>query len=240
MREKGRKGPVRARTRAARDARNRRLLDLSPEGLSEEDRRWIGELVPLRLEPQGMWDPEEESWGEEGEAIEGWAKPIFARGPRAMFEMEQVVPGFDPDEPDGDPILEAVELCEVGERAEARRLLMRLIERDPRCLDAYAHLGNLAFRRDPRRALVHYSLGVQIGRRALGERFEGLLPWGLIDNRPFLRCLHGFGLCLWRLGRFGEAARVFEQLLWLSPRDELGARFILPRVRARKRWTEEE
>ena len=157
-----------------------------------------------------------------------------------MFEMEQVVPGFDPDDPDCDPIEAAAELGATGRRAQARRILLRLIEQDPRCLDAHAHLGNLAFHSDPQRALAHYALGVQIGRRALGERFEGVLPWAMVDNRPFLRCVHGFGLCLWRLRRFPEAARVFEQLLWLSPSDNLGVRFILPSVRARRRWTDDE
>jgi hypothetical protein len=37
------------------------------------------------------------------------------------------------------------------------------------------------------------------------------MPWGLIDNRPYLRCLHGKGLCLWRLGRVQEAAAVFHK-----------------------------
>ena len=30
----------------------------------------------------------------------GWAKPIIGRGPRPAFEMEQVLPGLDPDEPE--------------------------------------------------------------------------------------------------------------------------------------------
>lgn len=27
----------------------------------------------------------------------------------------------------------------------------------------------------------------------------------------------GFGLCLWRLGRFEEAAGIFDRMLWLNP-----------------------
>jgi hypothetical protein len=50
-------------------------------------------LVPLKLEDQGNWDPAEEYWGEQGEPIEKWAKPIIARGPRRQFE--QVLPGAD-------------------------------------------------------------------------------------------------------------------------------------------------
>jgi len=55
-------------------------------------------LVPLALEDQGIWNPQEEYWGEEGEPLEEWAKPIVARGPRQAFEMEQVLPGADPDD----------------------------------------------------------------------------------------------------------------------------------------------
>lgn len=72
----------------------------------------------------------------------------------------------------------------------------------------------------------------------LGERFGGLLPWGHVDNRPFLRCLHGYGLCLWRLGRFAEAACVFERILWLNPSDNQGVRFLLDDVGAAKAWEE--
>jgi hypothetical protein len=32
------------------------------------------DLVPLGLEDMGMWDPEEEYWGEENEPIEEWAR----------------------------------------------------------------------------------------------------------------------------------------------------------------------
>jgi hypothetical protein len=46
---------------------------------------------------------------------------------------------------------------------------------------------------------------VRIGELSLGQNFEGLLPWGDVDNRPFLRCMHGHGLCWWRPGRFEEA-----------------------------------
>ena len=68
-------------------------------------------LVPLCLESMGMWDPEKEYWGEESDPIEGWAKPIIARGPRPSFEMEQVMPGEeDIDDPFSDPVIESNDL----------------------------------------------------------------------------------------------------------------------------------
>ena len=193
-------------------------------------------LVPLRLHDQGLWDPADEYWGEEGEPIDDWARPIIARGPRPMFEMEQVLPGADPDEPDIDPILTANDLKEAGQPIAARKILMDLLAADLRCLDAHAHLGNFVLDHSPKEALRHYEVGVRIGELSLGEHFDGVLAWGLVDNRPFLRCLQGYGLCLWRLGRLDEAASVFERMLWLNPSDNQGVRCLLPAVRAGEAW----
>jgi hypothetical protein len=197
-------------------------------------------IVPLALRGEGEWDPQEEYWGEEGEPIDQWARPIIARGKRPVFELEQVIPGSDPANVDWDPIIEASERNEAGDREEARDLLLKLLAEDLRCLDAHAHLGNHTFEHWPERALRHYELGVAIGTLSLGEGFEGVLPWGLVDNRPFLRCLHGLGLCAWRLGDLSRAAATFERLLWLNPSDNQGARFNLAAVAAGKTWQELE
>jgi hypothetical protein len=77
---------------------------------------------------------------------------------------------------------------------------------------------------------------VRIGQLSLPEGFDGLLPWGRIDNRPFLRRMIGYGLCEWRLGRFDQAAEVFERMLWFDPADSQGARSLLPAVRAGEPW----
>lgn len=193
-------------------------------------------LVPLKLEDQGTWTPDEHYWGEEGEPIEEWAKPIIARGPRQTFEMEQIVPGRDPYDFDSDPICESNDLKDAGDRAAAYRILMELCQADLRCLDAHAHLGNFVFDHSPKDAIRHYEAGLRIGELALGKNFDGLLPWGHIDNRPFLRCMHGFGLCLWRLGRFEKAERVFDRILWLNPSDNQGVRFLIDDVRSKTAW----
>jgi tetratricopeptide (TPR) repeat protein len=202
-----------------------------------ERNAWLKAVVPLKLYPQGDWDPAEEYWGEPGEPIEAWAKSIIERGPRPMYEMEQVLPVVDTEDFDIDPILEASELKDSGQVARAKKLLEGLLIKDIRCLYAHAHLGDIAFDRDARTALDHYRRGVLIGELSLGERFEGVLSWRMIDNRPFLRCLSGLGLCLWKLEEFEEAEALFLRLLWMSPSDNLGIRFLLPSVRARKLWS---
>ena len=193
-------------------------------------------VVPLRLRERGEWDPEEHYWGEEDEPIEEWAKPLIAAGPRAQFEMEQVLPGEDPDDPDTDPILLSNELIRRGEMERAREILTGMLLADLRSLDAHAHLGNLVFDSDPQEAIRHYEIGFRIGELSLGDEFGGVLPWGLIDNRPFLRCMHSYALCLWRLDRHGEASKLFERMLWLNPTDNQGCRFLLPAVQAGESW----
>ncbi|MBU2054685.1 MAG: cytoplasmic protein, partial [Proteobacteria bacterium] len=172
------------------------------------------------------------------EPIEEWAKPIIARGERPAFEMEQVLPGADPDEL-SDPIIDAVDLKDAGNRHEAVKLLMELCESDLRCLDAHVHLGHFIFDNHPQKAIRHYEVGLRIGELSLPAGFDGALPWGHVDNRPFLRCLQGYGLSLWRLKRFAEAALVFERMLWLNPSDNQGIRFLIDDVRAGNPWREE-
>ncbi len=194
-------------------------------------------LTPLRLTPCGLWDPAEEYWGDPGQPIEPWAKPIIRRGPRPQFEMEQVIPGEDPDQPWLDPIGQANDKLDAGDARGALDILMQLCREDLRCLDAHTHLGNLSFDISPGRALRHYEAGVRIAELSFPAGLDGIvLPWGFLDNRPFLRCLHGYGLCLWRLERFAEAAAVFDRMLWLNPSDNQGVRAIIGLARARQPW----
>jgi tetratricopeptide (TPR) repeat protein len=157
-----------------------------------------------------------------------------------MFEMEQVLPGENPDDPFDDPITRFNDLNNAGKRAEAIRILMELCQADLRCLDAHSHLGNLVFDHSPQGAIRYYEVGLRIGELSLGNDFTGVLLWGHIDNRPFLRCMHGYGLCLWHLGRFDEAQHVFDRMLWLNPSDNQGVRFLIDEVKAMTAWEDRE
>ena len=159
--------------------------------------------------------------------------------PRPSLEFDGIAwgafPGADPEE---NPTCDAAELSEAGDHEGARELLMEALGTDLRCLDAHAHLGNLLFDLSPQRAIVHYEIGVRIGELSLPAGFDGLLIWGRLYNRPFLRCLHGYGLCQWRLGRTPQAQQVFERILSLNPNDNQGVRFCWYNLRRRRRWEE--
>lgn len=132
---------------------------------------------------------------------------------------------------------QAAERAEAGDREGARELLMRALCIDLRCIDAHAHLGNLVFDHSPERAMLHYEIGIRIGELSLPPGFDGVVLWGPVNNRPFLRCLHGYGLCLWRSGRLAEAEAVFERILALNPHDNQGVRSCWQDVRAGRSWT---
>ena len=86
------------------------------------DAKAIG-LTPLRLEPFGDWDPAEEYWGEPGDPVGAWAKKIIKRGRRPRFEMEQVIPGEDPEDMLSDPIIESNDKRDAGDYSGAYDIL---------------------------------------------------------------------------------------------------------------------
>lgn len=200
-------------------------------------------LTPLRLFQRGLWEPGK-GLSPENLEVELEEHPdlaaVYRAGARPAYEMEQVVPGADDEDSWGDPIDRAVEVAEAGDLGQARKILSACLEADLRCLDAHAHLGKLAFesRLSPPVgvALRHYRVGVAVGDLSLGESFRGVLPSGFVNNRPFLRCLHGLGLTWWRLGEPGQAREVFRRLLWLDPEDRMGARFCLADIRRGFTW----
>ncbi len=222
---------------------------------SRADAEALG-LQSLAVNSVGVWDPvkiygadgrmddmrlSDETEADGDASANAWLDGVMERGPRPMYEMQQVLPGFDSDDPDGwesDPIIQVNELRERQDFEAARQLLSDLLEADLRCIDAHAHLGSMAFERFSQQAHDHYNVGVKIGEKALGADFDGVLPWRYLDNRPFLRCLHGLGLSLWKLGRWNEAQQVFERILELSPMDELGVLSMLPDVKAHQPYAD--
>jgi hypothetical protein len=201
-------------------------------------------LKPLKLTDWEFWDPVEEfeeERDEDDQTIEeadDYYKAIINAGKRPCYEMEQVVPGDIDLDADG-PILDSIYYKDIGEHGKAQDILMNELIADLRCLDAHAHLGNLYFDSWPEKAITYYNIGIKIGQLSLPESFNGVLLWSLIDNRPFLRCMHGYGLCLWKLKKFEEAEKVFERMLWLNPPDNQGVRFIIYHVKDRKPWRED-
>ena len=241
-------GPLPLRTRQLVDA-YRRWAGATPvvPVMSHDPTPWVyprfasvtvDDGPALALQPMGDWDPTQEYWGEPGWPRDPLSEEVIAAGVRPCFEMEQVLPGVAADDWDTDPIVEAADLNRAGYHREAVRLLEGLLAVDARCIDAWGHLGLVAFdTRGPGAASKLYEMGVGVAERSLPDGFAGVLPWGMVDNRPFLRCLHGLALCAWRQRRWADAEAMFMARVWLDPSGPIDALACLDPVRARRRWT---
>lgn len=186
-------------------------------------------LEPLPLEDEGIMDVRNisEPYEKPDPYAEMWE--FLVSVPRHAFKFHPIAwgvgVGVDPEDPEENLTMDASEISEYDPGA-AHKLLMKALSHDLRCIDAHSHLGNLCFDRWPETAIAHYEIGVGIGDLSLGPDFNALLPWGPIYNRPYLRALHGYGLCLWRLGKTEKARIVFERILSLNPIDNQGVRFL--------------
>jgi len=116
----------------------------------------------------------------------------------------------------------------------AERIFLGLLKRVPEFIDARHHL-----------ALVRYrsKLGSFKDWKDLWEEIAGTLlalippefqigrdrlPWGYLDNRPFLRGLHSLACGYLDLEDFPAAQVCLEELLLLNPDDNQGCRALLP------------
>jgi len=115
--------------------------------------------------------------------------------------------------------------------AEIRRLAEEALEIDPACCDAWVRLARLEENEERVRRCLEKA--VQVGR----EKHRDLIDsppwkdhadhpglWGFGEARPFLLALYELGDFHRESGRYDEARATFEEILRLSPGDNLGVR----------------
>lgn len=137
----------------------------------------------------------------------------------------------------GEPFHRIVdELDEALDQRESGRLsdnayvatLETLVARAPEFIDGHAHLGfALLERGKTQKALDACLHGVAIAERSIPEDFDGRIEWGHLDNRPFLRAMHGAVVCQVRLRRRQAAVALMEKMLAYNPNDNQGIRYLL-------------
>jgi tetratricopeptide (TPR) repeat protein len=120
------------------------------------------------------------------------------------------------------------ESYEEGNLDEAERNFRTVLVQMPDHLDAIHHLALVLSKRGRiSEARNLWDQAVRIGHKAFPQDFElgrARLEWGWLENRPFLRCLHGLALTRYDDGEIEEALRLFQELLSLNPNDNQGVR----------------
>jgi len=109
-------------------------------------------------------------------------------------------------------------------------------------IDSFNGLGSMAFEEgDLAKAKEYYQKAVDLISNYLGKDWQKKkLEWKIIENRPYLRALHGLCLVEWRNKNFKEAGKLAELLLKICSNDNLGLRFIIDEIKQEKEWKEDE
>ena len=133
-----------------------------------------------------------------------------------------------------DELDQAIDLWHEGKRGSAEFILKKIISKNPYHIDAYHHLSliweelELDFE-----AYLCCRESVKIGLSAMPDEFSwksSRLHWINLDNRPFLRAYHTLGLWLEKRQEFDEAITVFKNMLSVCPNDNIGVRYLLPKL----------
>lgn len=161
----------------------------------------------------------------------GPARRTAAGDGRPAYRLEQPTPA---DVASVDLLLEAQQCLNARAYVEADELLHHVLALDLRFLEAHAMLGERHLAYWPPLAHHYFELGVAIGSLTVGDNLDGVLPWAFVENRPFLRCLHGLSQALLREGRNQEAEAALRRLLRLDPADPLEARASLAAIESGK------
>jgi len=126
------------------------------------------------------------------------------------------------------------EFYEQGNLDQAEKVFKEVLGQMPDHLDAIHHLALVISERNLLdQAHDLWDQAVSIGRKAFSQDFKlgrDRLEWGWLENRPFLRCLHGLALARYQEGRIEEALRLFQELLYLNPNDNQGVRAMAEEV----------
>jgi len=117
----------------------------------------------------------------------------------------------------------AYSLLERGKLEKSEELFFQILGTAPDYVDAWNHLGVLAFRRNAWPVMLkYYKTAFQICRAKIPNDFTGELRWIMPSNQMFYRAVHGYALALIRAEQFGNAVVLCEWLQNLDPGDYVG------------------
>ncbi len=125
----------------------------------------------------------------------------------------------------------ALDAMDAGLPVTATQQIQEIACEHPDFIDAYAHLGLFLMEEgEYKKAYIILDKGLANIQPILPKNFFAICPqliWGILDNRPFLRCYANLGHCYLALNRMDLARDIFENLIMMNPNDNQGIRNLL-------------
>jgi tetratricopeptide (TPR) repeat protein len=126
---------------------------------------------------------------------------------------------------------EALEYWREGYFPVAEEMYNELIDGYPEFIDVHHHLALLlSVTEREEEAYQIWQKVVAMGLDCLPEAFQmgqDLLPWLILENRPFLRAYHSLGLEYLERGEIVRALKIFHNILVMNPGDNQGVRALV-------------
>ncbi|ADY12570.1 hypothetical protein [Sphaerochaeta globosa] len=169
--------------------------------------------------------------------LKGFIAECLRGGKRMSYAFEDYT-GYGFYQKDCDPVTEANESDTIDQKYDKHA---KLWEDYPQCIDALVHMGyvNFQYSRSLRNAENCLRSAIHIAEKHFMPNLDGIFLWSELNNRPYLRALHGLCLVEWRKDNFGEAEQIARKMLRLNPPDNQGARFLIEMIQKREPWREE-
>ena len=135
-------------------------------------------------------------------------------------------------------VYEAIDFWNAGKAEQAIKKLKTILVKNPYYIDAYHHLS--VFYEEVGMDFEAYLCcreAVRVGLSIIPNEFcwqSSGLAWMSMENRPFLRAYYNLGLWLDRREETDEAISIFSNILSAGPGDNLGVRYLLPKLWLKK------
>ena len=132
------------------------------------------------------------------------------------------------------------DLLESGNREKSIICFKKALEIDEEYVDACNGMGNAYFYDDLQKAKQHYQKAFDLTKKHFKNQWPITIEWDIIENRQYLKAMHGLGLIYWREGNFEEAKKLFMLMLRLNNNDNQGARYLVATILEGRTWEEDE
>ena len=134
------------------------------------------------------------------------------------------------DERVTDMFYDALDDLDAGEVRQAETSLRLLLDGYPEFIDAHHHLAVILDEtRRHKEARQRWEMALRIGRNAFPKTFKHgrhRLPWGVLENRPFLRVCQSWAIKMLEEKRIPDALAMCEDMLSMNPNDNQGMRAV--------------